>query len=258
MRHEKPTKSFDFLPIGFARTPFVDKVTAPRQAVVGRDVEGRIELAPDRDLLDAIDGLAAWERIWLIFVFDRAGGYRPKVQPPRSPTRRGVLATRSPHRPNPIGLSVVRLVRVEGLTLHVRDLDLVDGTPILDVKPYVAYADAFPEAAAGWLEAPDPIAPWTVTFADPARRALAMLEDRFGIALGADLSAALALGPEPHAYRRIRRDGDASIIAVREFRARFTVHERTITVQAIASGYRPKEIATRDDLVAHRALTAFR
>ena len=79
--------------------------------------------------------------------------WRPKVLPPRSAgRRRGVFSTRSPHRPNPIGLSVVRLDEVRGLTLHVRDVDMIDGTPVLDLKPYVPYADAFPDARTGWLE----------------------------------------------------------------------------------------------------------
>ena len=74
--------------------------------------------------------------------------------PPRGPrVRRGVFATRSPDRPNPIGLSAVRLVRVDGCDLHVKGIDLIDGTPILDLKPYVPYADAFPDARAGWIDA---------------------------------------------------------------------------------------------------------
>jgi tRNA-Thr(GGU) m(6)t(6)A37 methyltransferase TsaA len=78
------------------------------------------------------------------------------VQPPRGPKgKRGVLATRSPHRPNAIGLSAVELVAVEGRTLHLRGVDLLDGTPVLDVKPYVPYADAFPGARAGWIDAVD-------------------------------------------------------------------------------------------------------
>ena len=76
--------------------------------------------------------------------------------PPRGPrTKRGVLATRSPHRPNAIGLSAVELLSVEGRRLHLRGVDLLDGTPILDIKPYVPYADAFPDSSAGWIEGVD-------------------------------------------------------------------------------------------------------
>ena len=77
------------------------------------------------------------------------------MRPPRGGGKRGVLATRSPHRPNPIGLSAVELVAVESGALRVRGVDLLDGTPILDIKPYVPYADAFPDSAAGWIDALD-------------------------------------------------------------------------------------------------------
>ena len=116
----------------------------------------------------------------------------------------GVFATRSPHRPNPIGMSVARIVRVEGLIVHVRDLDVLDGTPVLDLKPYVAYADAHPDAKAGWLEVNDPRDAWEVTFSPEAIEQLAWLRER-GVDLRAPIASALALGPQPHAYRRIRK-----------------------------------------------------
>src|SRR5262249_12604225 len=143
----------------------------------------------------------------------------------RSEDKRGVFATRSPHRPNPIGLSAVRLERVDGLVLHIRDLDLVDGTPVLDVKPYIPYADAFPEASAGWLDRDrDPCAAWTVAFEPACEDALAWIEKETGLDLRERVSAALALGPQPHAYRRIRETDDGHrLIAFKEWRARFDV-----------------------------------
>ena len=101
-----------------------------------------LELFPGRGYEDALDGLGAWDYAWVLFVFhknvEEGRGWKPKVLPPRSDAKRGVFATRSPHRPNPIGLSAVKIERVEGLFVHVRDLDLLDGTPVLDLKPYVA------------------------------------------------------------------------------------------------------------------------
>ena len=101
---------------------------------------------------EAFHDLVGFERIWLIFQFDRSEGWKAQVRPPRGGGKRGVLATRSPHRPNAIGLSAVELVAVEASGLRVRGMDLLDGTPILDIKPYVPYADAFPESAAGWID----------------------------------------------------------------------------------------------------------
>jgi tRNA-Thr(GGU) m(6)t(6)A37 methyltransferase TsaA len=101
----------------------------------------------------ALRDLEGFEYIWVIAWLHLNEDWTPTVIPPRGPkVRRGLFATRSPHRPNPIGLSALRLLKVEGRTLHVRGIDLIDGTPVLDVKPYVPYADAFPNAREGWLE----------------------------------------------------------------------------------------------------------
>ena len=135
-----------FEPIGVVHSPFREKREAPRQGTANGSAEGTIELFSSSGMEHAVCDLEGFERLFLLFHFHEAKHFRPKVQPPRSSVRRGVLATRSPHRPNPIGLTVVRLWRVEGLRLHVGDLDVIDGTPVLDIKPYVPYADAFPDA----------------------------------------------------------------------------------------------------------------
>ncbi|MGC4070709.1 MAG: SAM-dependent methyltransferase [Polyangiaceae bacterium] len=97
---------------------------------------------------------SASNRIWVLSFLHRGGTWSATVQPPRGPRlRRSLFATRSPDRPNPLGLSAVRLVRIEGTNLHVRGIDLLEGTPILDIKPYVPYADAFADAKAGWIDA---------------------------------------------------------------------------------------------------------
>jgi tRNA-Thr(GGU) m(6)t(6)A37 methyltransferase TsaA len=150
--------TFTYRPIGVVHTPYARRIDAPHQPTVvagtetGSPAEATLELdasLPETVLRD-LDGFA---RIWLIFAFHLSEGWRPLVQPPRGPkTKRGVLATRSPHRPNAIGLSAVELVAVEGRTLHLRGVDLLDGTPVLDLKPYVPYADAFPTAQAGWID----------------------------------------------------------------------------------------------------------
>lgn len=153
--------SFTYRPIGIVRTPYARRIDAPHQPTVvegtetGSPAEATLELdaaLPETALRD----LQGFARIWLIFAFHLSEGWAPLVQPPRGPrTKRGVLATRSPHRPNAIGLSAVELVAVEGRTLRLRGVDLLDGTPVLDLKPYVPYADAFPGIAAGWIDAVD-------------------------------------------------------------------------------------------------------
>jgi tRNA-Thr(GGU) m(6)t(6)A37 methyltransferase TsaA len=264
-----------FSPIGVVRTPFTDRVSAPRQPYAAEGVEGTIELDPGRDLEFAVCDLEGWDRLWVIFCFhlNPPGVWRPKVLPPRSAgQRRGVLATRSPHRPNPIGLSVVRLVSVEGLVLRVRDLDIVDGSPVLDIKPYVPWADAFPDARTGWLEPlaadgtpsaagadrpRDPEPGFAVGWSAAAAAQAAWLREEHGIDLRTPVDRALSLGPQPHPYRRIKREGDGFRLAVKDWRIRFRVEGRAVTVDAIVSGYRPAELATSaaPEVALQRAFT---
>jgi tRNA-Thr(GGU) m(6)t(6)A37 methyltransferase TsaA len=246
-------------PIGFVRSPFRERAEAPRQTAAARDVRGEIELLPGQDFEHALSDLDAWPYLWVLFWFHLNEGWRPKVLPPRSAKRRGVFATRSPYRPNPLGLSVVRLERIEGLVLHVSGLDMLDGTPVLDLKPYVAYADALSDAEGGWLEGGlDPQPAFNVEISAPAARELAYLRDTWAIELEEPIRRVLALGPQQHPYRRIRRDESGLILAVKDFRARFSVEGRSITVLSIASGYRPRELATNPapELDAHRAFVA--
>jgi tRNA-Thr(GGU) m(6)t(6)A37 methyltransferase TsaA len=243
-------------PIGVVHSPFSERARAPRQPAAAQHVSGRIELYPGRGFEHALEDVSAWQYLWVLFWFHKNEGWRPKVLPPRSARRRGLFATRSPYRPNPIGLSVVKLESVDGLSLHVSGVDMLDGTPVLDLKPYVAYTDALSEAAGGWLEgALDPSPRFEVEFAPRARAALDYLAESFDIELEAPIREVLALGPQQHAYRRIRRDGDGFVLAVKDFRARFTLDGPRITVTELRSGYRPRELATSTDpaLDAHRA-----
>jgi len=154
--HDTPT-SFSCQPIAFVRSPYARRIDAPHQPSVVEGTEtGAVAGAIIEFVADfptaAFRDLAGFERIWLVFVFHRSEGWKAEVRPPRGGGKRSVLATRSPHRPNAIGLSAVELVAVEEHSLRVRGMDLLDGTPILDIKPYVPYADAFPDSRAGWID----------------------------------------------------------------------------------------------------------
>jgi tRNA (adenine37-N6)-methyltransferase len=253
-------------PIGIVRSPFLERVDAPRQPRAAEAVEGRVELFEGCQYEDALSDLALFDHVWLVVWFDRNLGYRPKVQPPRSASKRGVFATRAPYRPNPIGLSAVRLLRVEGLTLFVRGLDLLDGTPVLDVKPYVPYSDAIPEASHGWLDAApvtgerpkDPIVDYEVTFSLLAAEQLDYLRSQHALELDERISAALRLGPTPHAYRRIRREPSGYVLALKDWRVRFDCVGRSIEVLEIVTGYRPKELFSPEGgaPAVHRAFVA--
>lgn len=143
------------------RTPFKTKFGIPRQSGVAAEVKGEIVFEPDYRETEAVRGLEGFSHIWLIWCFTEAVSdkWSPTVRPPRlgGNVRMGVFATRSPFRPNPIGLSSVKLERIEytadrGPVLHVRGADLMDGTPIFDIKPYVAYADSHPAASGGFTD----------------------------------------------------------------------------------------------------------
>lgn len=152
---ERPRGPFALAPIGWVSSPYRRRFGTPQQAsAVDSDQAAILELDGERIPLAALGDLAGIERIWVLSLLHESGTWGPSVRPPRGPrVRRGLFATRSPDRPNPLGLSAVRLVSIEGLRLHVRGVDLLDGTPILDIKPYVPYADAFPNSRAGWIDA---------------------------------------------------------------------------------------------------------
>jgi tRNA-Thr(GGU) m(6)t(6)A37 methyltransferase TsaA len=247
-------------PIGYVRTTLATKTEAVRQPRAGGNAAGRIELLPGKNFEHALLDLEGWNYIWVLFWFHFNQGWRPKVLPPRSRSgRKGVFATRSPHRPNPLGISAVKLERIDGLTLHVADIDMLDGTPVFDIKPYVAYTDAIATTESGWLAgAPDPQPAFDVEWSTAAASQAEWIEARTSLPLRERATATLALGPEPQPYRRIRPQGDDFVLAVKEWRVRFSVAERSVLVHDIASGFREAQIVRGDapEIVAHREFRA--
>jgi tRNA-Thr(GGU) m(6)t(6)A37 methyltransferase TsaA len=240
-------------PIGVIHTPFADKASAPRQPTVGQPAPGTIELFQGHNYHHGLEDLDSWRYIWVLFWFHLNSDWRPKVRPPRSNEKKGVFATRSPHRPNPIGLSVVELCSVEGHTLHVKGVDMVDGSPVLDLKPYVPYADNVP-GNAGWLapegcepaqpgdfapprlDGTDPGPQWQALWSEAATAQVDWLERRTGVSLRASIEQRLSLG-HGHYYRRTWHDGEDLIMAYRSWRVRCSARDTTLTIKAIASGY---------------------
>ncbi|MBO5581964.1 MAG: tRNA (N6-threonylcarbamoyladenosine(37)-N6)-methyltransferase TrmO [Bacteroidales bacterium] len=143
-------------PVAVYRGALGSKFGIPRQSGLVPSLRGRIVFEPSYRNRDALRGLEGFDRIWLIWGFSAnrpaKGEWQPTVRPPRlgGNTALGVWATRSPYRPNPLGLSCVELESIDGMELVVRGADLMDGTPIYDIKPYVVYADSFPEARSGF------------------------------------------------------------------------------------------------------------
>jgi tRNA-Thr(GGU) m(6)t(6)A37 methyltransferase TsaA len=166
---------FHFKAIGFVRSPFKDKFGIPRQPGLVSSAKGMIKISAAPDLKTALKSLEEFSHLWIVFVFHEHGGrgWKPSIRPPRlgGSKKVGVLASRSPHRPNPIGISAVQIERIEidaegGPEIYITGHDLLDGTPVLDIKPYLPYADSIPLANAGW--ASDAIERVNVTFAASA------------------------------------------------------------------------------------------
>lgn len=138
-------------PIGVLRSEQTLHHDAPRQAGLGRGSAGVVHIA--QGLQNCLADLHGFSHLWLLWWAHLAKGFSMRVQPPRDSKKRGLFATRAPNRPNPIGMSCVRLVRIDKRQMHIDDHDLLDGTPILDVKPYLPYCDAVPEATCGYVDA---------------------------------------------------------------------------------------------------------
>jgi tRNA-Thr(GGU) m(6)t(6)A37 methyltransferase TsaA len=137
--------------IGVIRSPYRVAEGTPIQPAYAGDAQG--EVIVDPALESALADIEGFERIWLLYWFDRAAAFRPRVVPYRDTRERGLFATRAPSRPNAIGMSVVCLVSREHNVLRVTGVDVLDGTPLLDIKPYVPSFDAHPVSVAGWFDA---------------------------------------------------------------------------------------------------------
>lgn len=136
--------------IGVIHSPFKDATGTPIQPCMAGQVEGWVDVFPD--LAEALEDLDGFDRVWLLYWFDRASAARMKVKPFLDEVERGLFATRASCRPNPVGMSCVRLLAVEGTRLRIAEVDVLDGTPLLDIKPHVPRFDSYPKARAGWLD----------------------------------------------------------------------------------------------------------
>jgi tRNA-Thr(GGU) m(6)t(6)A37 methyltransferase TsaA len=139
-----------YQPIGFIHSPFTKTTGMPIQPPGATGIEGTVTVKPE--FLEGLRDLDGFSHLILLYHFHQVTESQLVVTPFLDQQRRGVFATRAPKRPNPIGLSVVRLIRVETSILHIQDVDILDGTPLLDIKPYVPEFDGRPAARAGWFE----------------------------------------------------------------------------------------------------------
>ena len=220
--------SIEIRPIATMRSDFPTKFGIPRQSNLVEDLKSTIVFEPEYRNADALRGIEGYSHLWIIWQFSQAvrDEWSPTVRPPRlgGNVRMGVFATRSPFRPNNLGLSCVKLLEIEetpndGVVLHVAGADLMDGTPIFDIKPYIPYSDSFPDALGG--------------FTDNAEDFLLDVqfpEELLEILPAAKRSAAIGVlshDPRPSYQRKPDRIYGLSFAG---FDIRFTVKDKTLTV----------------------------
>lgn len=150
-----PVKDITCRPIGVIRSPHTKQEETPIQPVFARGVAGRVELLPEYE--EGLRDIEGFSHVYLLYAFDRAKAPRLSVVPYLGDTERGVFATRAPCRPNALGMSLVRLLRREGAVLRIEDVDVLDGTPLLDIKPYIGRYDSREDVRSGWQDDVDDI-----------------------------------------------------------------------------------------------------
>ena len=225
-------------PIGVIRSGFTTKFAAPHQPAPDTVESNTITLLPNHNFEQALKDLAGFDRVWLIWWFHENAGWKPLVRPPRgAQTKRGVFATRSPHRPNPLGLTAVELKSIVGRTITIGPCDLLDGTPILDIKPYIPAIDSFPNAATGWLGRLDTTPHYTVQLSSTAAAQAAWLRDEFAIDFLSRAVKLLEIDPTPHRTRRITAVKDGFRMGCGGWRVYFTSGSGVVTIERLGPGY---------------------
>lgn len=227
---------YTFSAIGTLYSPFREKFGIPRQPGLAPHAISRLVLLPEYATAECLEGLSGFSHLWLTFVFHATAdqGWQPSVRPPRlgGNERRGVFATRSMFRPNPLGLSVVELMGIidgpQGKELLLRGADLLDGTPVLDIKPYVPYADSLPAAHTGFA----PAAPTLL----PVRWSEQALAAASSLALSPDMRAlideVLAQDPRP-AYRSAQHDTHDYGVWLANVNVRFIIDNHGVQVSGL-------------------------
>lgn len=208
--------------------------------------EGIIELFAGSNFEQALTGLEGCERIWVVFLFHHNPNWHPMVLPPRGGNQKvGVFATRSPYRPNGIGMSCVKVSRIDKLKIHVSGADLLDGSPILDIKPYIAYADSFPGVEPAWLQNTQS---HRVTLSEDAQKQLQFLENEGVSQLRGFLLHQLEYEPTNSKKKRVKAAETGYVIAYRTWRAHFTVSDdHTIHILSLSSGYSSEDLLNTED-----------
>jgi tRNA-Thr(GGU) m(6)t(6)A37 methyltransferase TsaA len=244
-------------PIGYFSGSQSEKYMAHRQATLGKEnSEEVIILNPGCNFEQALEDLTGFDHIWIIYWLHRAKSWKPKVNTPRGGKNRGVFATRSPHRPNPIGLSCVELLSIKGRKIYIGKNDLLDHTPILDIKPYLIYADSFPESTQGWASE-IPKNQYILDWSFLAEKQAQFIESHQHIQLIDAVAVRLQNNPFPFKNHRIKHIKDNIYeLAIKTWRLLYSINNTLIKIHKIYSGYDEetltgKKLSRWDDVTFH-------
>lgn len=198
------TDKYEFEPIGFVESKLRERYETPQQGILSSGDISIINLSPHKNFEQALKDLTGFDRIWVIYLFHLNNNWKPLVTPPGNKGKKvGVFASRSPHRPNNIGLSCVSLVKVEGLRLYINNSDILDGSPVLDIKPYLPYADSFPDSESGWVKTGEK-PKFTVNFSESALITNRETVTTYGENISGYATVQLTMDPQDTMRKRIR------------------------------------------------------
>lgn len=246
-------------PIGYFHTSCTAQYDVPRQASLSSGNEGVIELKRGCQFEQALEGLEGFDRLWVIYRFHRNTNWKPKVLPPRGGKKQGVFATRSPHRPNFIGLSCVELASIKGLKLFVVNHDLIDGTPILDLKPYLNYADSLTSLRQGWVDTLTPEKQLVLLWSNIAQEQMDFLNSRCGYSLQKAIEHRLIQSRLPYPNNRVKQIHEGFYeLAYKTWRVYYKIEEERLHIEYIATGYDEETLAGKresswEDVPLHQA-----
>ncbi len=236
-------------PIGIVHSARKYRYETSRQGILAGETQSVIELLPYSNFEQALTYLPGFDRIWVVFQFHLNKNWKPMISPPRHTRKKiGVFASRAPYRPNQIGLSCVKLEKIDGLNIFISESDILDGSPVIDIKPYLPYSDSFPDAKTGWVKnTTDEI--YEVVFSEKALAQINWLYEHFEINLKSFAKLQLEFNPTDNSRKRISKNEQSNTLpyytlAYRTWRVIFDVDETTrgVLIREVYSVYTESEM----------------
>ena len=234
-------------PIGIVHSEFQLRYETPRQGILADENKSVIELFPKHNFQQALKGLEGFDRIWVLYQFHLNKNWKPQVNPPRHTRKKiGVFASRAPYRPNQIGMSCVKLEKIDGLKIYISGSDILDGSPVIDIKPYLPYSDSFPNSATGWVKSGlENI--YEIVFEEKATEQCKWLKENANINLKSFAKLQLEFNPADDSRKRIEiinKEKTSFVLAYRTWRIFYSINEeeRKVIIEKVNTGYSKEEL----------------